>query len=167
MILIVDGYNILFNQSWNPRGLTLEDRRVHLLKELSKYRTRSKIRRVIVVFDGRAGVGPYNQTMITMGLEIIYAVCAGKADQKIISLCRELQGVKVITSDRKLARKAKSFKAIILSTELFIKDLRQINKKSKEAFLDDDDHNEVLCESELDDWLDLFGLDEEIEIPKN
>ena len=161
MILIVDGYNLLFHSLWQTQGYTLEQKREHLIKEIAKYRSRYLKSRIIIVFDGQSNIGPYNQHDFRHQIEIIYAVCSGKADEKIISLAENLTGVQVVTADREIIRKVRRRRALTTSPEQFIMDLKHPNvRESKEREVP----NSPMGEAEIEKWLNLFGLDEEIEL---
>lgn len=165
MILIIDGYNLLFNQDWPAQGNSLEEKREHLIKEIALYRYNNHIKRCIIVFDGRRD-SPYNpQRTICQGIEIYYAVCEGKADEKIISLCEELNDVQVVTADRRLAKIVKSHRSRILAPEQFIRDWYEstVKKNSQTQESCKPPQNTV----EITHWLELFGLCEEIEISEH
>ena len=131
MILVIDGYNLLFHESWPFYDGLLENGRNNLIQLVAAYRRFKDIRRAIIVFDGCAGVGPYSKEFEQDGIEIIYAICQGKADEKIISINRALNDVYIVTADRGLAKKAKRHKTNIISPEAFAKDLFQ--QKSSQA----------------------------------
>lgn len=165
MILIIDGYNLLFNQDWPTQGNTLEEKREHLIKEIALYRDNHHIKRVIIVFDGRQDTSYHAQRTTQQGIEIYYAVCEGKADEKIISLCEELHDVQLVTADRRLARTAKSQRCRILATEQFIKDWYESTVRKNAQIQESCKPPQGTLETQH--WLALFGLAEEIEIPEN
>ena len=160
MIVIIDGYNVLFHADWPAQGENLEDQRNHLVREMAGYRQRQQIRRMIVVFDGRAGVGPYDRHQFSRELEIVYAVCSGKADEKIAALARQFYGVCVVTADRTLIAKVRSYHASVITTEEFISKWRYTRylPEQERKIAPPQSQNEVKY------WLELFDLDAEIEI---
>ncbi len=162
MILIIDGYNLLFNSHWPAQGITLEEKREHLIKEIANYRYYNHIKRVILVFDGQTDNFFDTSKTIFQGVEIYYAVCAGKADEKILLLCEELNDVEVVTADRGLARAVKSLRCKIVSPEDFIKCWYESNVKRKSS--DSGQPCSPKAPTEVNQWLKLFGLKDEIEI---
>ncbi len=165
MILIIDGYNLLFNAHWPVQGISLEERRAHLIKEIAQYRSLTHLKRVIIVFDGKQDATvPFQQHVSSAGIEIYYAVCDGKADEKILSLCEELSDVQLVTADRRLARAAKSLKSRIWSPEEFIQGWYEIKaKQSKET----QESSKPVAEPQIAEWLKLFGLNAEIEFSED
>ena len=161
MILIVDGYNLLFHPLWQTQGYTLEQKREHLIKKIAKYRSQHLKSRIIIVFDGQSNIGPYNQRDFRYCIEIIYAVCSGKADEKIISLAKKLTGVQVVTADREIIRKVRRHRATTMSPEQFILELEY--SKVRES-TERETSSRPMGKAEIEEWLELFGLDEEIEL---
>ena len=160
MILIIDGYNVLFDLHCNLGGLTLEEKRNKLIKKTALYKTYNKIKRVIIVFDGK-----FNENIIFVdkkyykGLEIIYAVEEGKADERIVNLSYELNDVCVVTKDRNLIRRVKQRNATIIQPRVFLNDLRNLNPK---------EHCEDKPKTfkiDTEKWLEIFQIDREINIP--
>ena len=162
MIVIIDGYNLLFHADWPAQGQNLAEQRSHLVREMAEYRQRRQIRRMIVVFDGQIGVGPYDRHQFSKGLEIVYAVCSGKADEKIIELTRQLYGVCVVTADRILIDKVKNCHANVTTTEEFISNWRH----SRSHLERQQNLAPPQSPGEVEYWLQLFALDAEIDIDK-
>ena len=159
MILIIDGYNLMFFPGWQDHGKTLEEKRSHLIRKVAQYQDQKKIAKVILVFDGQAGIIPYERTSSYQKLEIIYAICEGKADEKIIALSEKFYGACIVTADRKIIQRTKKYNAKILSPEEFLHSLRHCEKAEKKNIVSPDKDITV------DEWLKIFGLKEEIEIP--
>lgn len=165
MILIIDGYNLLFAPCWGEWGKTLEEKREHLLQKIGQYQSHKKISRTIVVFDGQANISPY-PSKYSNRIEIIYATGSGKADEKIVALSADFPYSQIVTADREIIRQAKRNKATIVSPEQFLRHL-QISQKNRAM-------ENIAKERDLttDEWLEIFGLAAEItfddkEHPKN
>lgn len=162
-MLIIDGYNLLFHSYWEAQGDSLEDQRRHLISQLGKYKRRFRPKKLIVVFDGRSYLGPYNRPMYQEGIEVIYATSPGRADEEIISLSREFCRATVVTADRKLSNKVKKNQSIVISPENFIRQWKKSSDSQQEM---EDKSPERNVNNEIEYWLDAFKLQEEIEIPK-
>lgn len=159
MIIIIDGYNLMFHECWPYIEGELESRRKTLIDLVVNFKKRTHLSRVIIVFDGCSGVGPYKQQIHQAGVEIIYAICQGKADEKIIDLSRGLNNVVVVTADRRVVKYTKRNKSDIIPPPVFTRKLLRVNQNSQKQ-------RETMPHNNVDKWLDEFGLDEEIEIPE-
>lgn len=159
MALIIDGYNVLFHQNWHLVGKTLEQQRQHLIDRINLYQRRCRLKKIILVFDGRWYLGA-NRIKQPCGLEIVYASSPGRADGKIVALSRFLHKVRVVTEDRQLAQQVKRYKAIVVPTGDF---LQELSLKLRPAST----REEKLTpqQSNIEYWLNVFQLDAEIEIP--
>ena len=160
MIVIIDGYNLLFHDAWPYYDGELEDRRQKLIDLVISFKKEERIARVIVVFDGCAGIGPYKKQTLQQGIEIIYAICQGKADEKIISLSKRLNNVTVVTADRRIIKYTKRNRCNIISPQKFTQQLLKSMRKKTPTQIS-------LPTNDVDEWLDEFGLDDEVEIPDN
>ncbi|BBM82887.1 NYN domain-containing protein [Candidatus Uabimicrobium amorphum] len=160
MIVIIDGYNLLFHDSWPYHEGALEDRRKKLIDLVVSFKQKKRIARVIVVFDGCAGIGPYKKQTSQQGIEIIYAICQGKADEKIISLSKHLNNVMVVTADRRIIKYTKRNRSSITSPQSFTQELLKTQRRTTPKQMS-------LPTNDVDEWLEEFGLDDEVEIPKN
>ncbi|NUM36193.1 MAG: NYN domain-containing protein [Candidatus Brocadiae bacterium] len=159
MILIIDGYNLMFFPDWQDQGRNLEEKRADLIRKVAQYQEQQKISKVILVFDGQPGVSPYERIISRQRMEIIYAIGEGKADEKIISLSEKFYGANIVTADRKIIQRTKKYNAKILSPAEFLHCLRSSKKEEKKYALSDDQGITI------DEWLEIFELDAEIEIP--
>ncbi len=159
MILIIDGYNLLFFPGWRDQGKTLEEKRAHLIKKIAQYKAQQRIPRVILVFDGQQGIMPFERNVSYQSLEIIYAIGEGKADEKIIELSEKFYGAQIVTADRQIIQKVKRYNAKIISPEQFLQSLRSGQKQEKKNIVSSDK------DLTMEEWLEIFDLEEEIEIP--
>lgn len=165
MVLIIDGYNLLFEPSWNPPGANLEQQREFLIKKVIQYRKCRKYSKIILVFDGQISIQnniyyePYNNYY--SDFKIIYALDEGRADEKIIELAREMNGVVAVSADHKIIRKVKAAHGKMLPPEEFIHELQNIFDPMEE--IREKEHS--CSDKEIKDWLKTFHLKEEIEIP--
>ena len=159
MIVIIDGYNLLFHECWPYHDGALEDRRQKLIDFLIHFKRKTQLARVIVVFDGCAGIGPYKQQTEQNGVEIIYAICQGKADEKIISLSKQLNHVVVVTADRRIVKYAKRYRSDIMPPPHFTQKLMKARRRDPQT-------RPTLPTNDVDQWLKEFGMQDEIEIPR-
>lgn len=158
MIIIVDGYNLLFHDCWPYHEEVLEDSRQKLISFVISFKKKMRVRRVIIVFDGCAGIGPYKKQTQQNGVEIIYAICQGKADEKIISLSGELNNVVVVTADRRVVKYSKRNRSDIVTPQQFTQKLLKANRKESQEQI-------AMPSNNVDEWLQEFGMADEIEIP--
>ena len=158
MIIIIDGYNVLFHDCWPYHDGALEDRRHKLISLVAAFKKKMRLRRIIIVFDGCAGIGPYKKQTLNDGVEIIYAICQGKADEKIISLSGELNNVVVVTADRRVVKYSKRNRSDIISPQHFTQKILRARKREEQPRM-------TMPSNDIDQWLKEFGMDDEIEIP--
>lgn len=163
-MLIIDGYNLMFHPAWDPEGNTLEEQRRHLIARLGEYRHLFALKKLAAVFDARSWSGPYNSFLYQHGgIYVIYSSLPGGADEKIILMCQGHSRTTVVTADRKLANRVKKRHAAVIPPDEFIRDWERqeaLGRKEKEKI-------ELPSQSQTDveEWLDAFGLEAEIEIP--
>ena len=164
MLMIVDGYNLMFHENWRAVGSTLEAQREHLLRELGRYRASRNPLKMIVVFDGRLGIGPYDQTIHTRGVDIVYSTSPGKADETIVELAHQCSGARVVTADRKLGQRVKAAQAVVILPSDFLKEWRS-NSPTSGNMDDKQTPAPPQSQTEVQEWLNFFGLASEIAIP--
>jgi predicted RNA-binding protein with PIN domain len=161
MLLIIDGYNLLFHEDWHTLGSSLEEQREHLIKELAQYRKRHANVKIIVVFDGRLWVGPYDRLIPASGIEVIYATAEGRADETVVALSHQCSGARVVTADRKVAQQARANQAVVINPTDFLREWRH----SANRLADEEKTPPPHSADEIKDWLHYFGLEAEIPIP--
>lgn len=165
MLLIIDGYNLLFHEDCDIKGGTLEAQRDHLVYKLSQYQHRHREARIIVIFDGRVLGSGGTGVPSSRGIEIMYAQAEGGADDAIVALVRRLGGATVVTSDRKLAQRVKSFQTVIISSADFLKEMYHAAGEKPASEDDKPGLRPPQSEQEVQEWLQIFGLKPEIELP--
>ncbi|MFH0888849.1 MAG: NYN domain-containing protein [Planctomycetota bacterium] len=123
MILIIDGYNLIFSDLWKksnwnnknsesemdskPQGF-LEQARDNLITRLKSYNIKRRFQ-IIVIFDGDESIGYQSHQKESPNIEIIFSTKKSKADNLIIDIVenkihnKNNQGIRVVTSDRLLA----------------------------------------------------------------
>jgi predicted RNA-binding protein with PIN domain len=162
MLLIVDGYNLLFHEAWRSQGDSLQEQREHMILRLSDYKHIGRCSRLMLVFDGKEWPGPYNQSVYQRGLEVIYSNLPGGADEKIVRLCQDHYRATVVTADRKLGQAAQKRHATVVLPDQFLRTWEQLarlrSKEQKTSLLSPED-------GDWGKWLEMYGLEEEIEIP--
>lgn len=113
MILLVDGYNVVYGAP-ESRGAALGDARAELERRLAAYRARHRTVGVEVYWDGDRDVRPSGITRV-QGIRVVYT--SGSADRAIVERVRELDRpgrVTVVTDDGALARRVRAEGAAVL-----------------------------------------------------
>ncbi len=115
MKLLIDGYN-LFKNIFKKSDLTLQEKD-SLLKKLITYAEKKQLL-TYIVFDG--GELPSRYVERYQQTTVIYAGSYKKADPIIIDMMSELQGeIILVTSDRELINKARSYRIEVVPPLLF------------------------------------------------
>ena len=123
-ILILDGYNLIGARGrMRQDGEVLARERQGLLRELSVYAERGTFADIHLVFDGY----PNDRDLLLTpppGIRIVFSEAAGSADAVIISLAgRYRERAAVLSSDREVVQKARSFGSETLSSQVFLERL--------------------------------------------
>lgn len=127
MHYFVDGYNLLFKESWGRSGNSLQDARKRLIEELDTLASSLNLT-LTVVFDA-----PLQSDDIRRGhfqsIEIIFTARGQTADDYLVD-CADAHGKKaiIVTSDRTIAYKAKCAGSSVESVHNFLVHMR---KKSR------------------------------------
>jgi predicted RNA-binding protein with PIN domain len=135
MILIIDGYNLLFSglgQADTTKPNHLETLRDNLVAQLKSYNIRKKYR-IIVVFDGDKAVSHYPQERESGNVRVVFSQGRTTADEHIINLVSAYiqdkprrSDVSAVTSDRALAEtlghRVKVVSSQEFAVELLLKD---------------------------------------------
>ena len=157
MPYLIDGHNLI------PRipGLSLQDMDDEMdLIELLQEFCRENRKQVEVFFDNAP---PGQLKARSYGCVLARFVRQGEtADQairrKLTHLGKEARNWTVVSSDRQVQAAAKAARASILTAEAFAQHLfSTLDAPSSQK----DDINFKLDDQELDEWKDLFGLDDE------
>ncbi len=161
MLTYIDGYNVLFRfSSGEGRFQTTREEFIDELVESA----RAVSYDIIVVFDAPNQIGEHSRTH-KGGLEIVYTTTHQCADTYILDEVARLisrEQILVVTSDKKLARKAGNLGAKTQSVETFFTWLasKQQKKKKKKRALPKEESVQPKehrpYDSEFERWLTLF-----------
>jgi predicted RNA-binding protein with PIN domain len=157
MPYIVDGHNLI------PKvpGLNLQDMEDELqLVELLQEFCRVNRKKVEVYFDNAPPGGMEVRKFGSVIARFIRQ--GGTADQAIMNKLKRLSGEArnwtVVSSDREVQAAARKVRAKVLTSEVFARQL-QSDLEGAESVSNDVDKS--LSPDELQDWMKLFGVDEE------
>jgi predicted RNA-binding protein with PIN domain len=157
MPLIIDGHNLIPK----VRGLSLEiiDDEIQLVELLQEYCQRSR-KKVEVYFDNAPPGQPRARSFGNVTARFVRA--GRSADQaiqeKLARLGNEARNWTVVSSDREVQAAARASRAGVLSSEAFAGQLQATLAKPPDR---PSDAGEGLSSEELDDWLKLFGEEEQ------
>jgi uncharacterized protein len=157
MPLIIDGHNLI------PKipGISLHsiDDEMQLIEMLQEYCRKSR-KKVEVYFDNAPPGAPRARSFTNLTARFVRE--GQTADQAIRGKLKRLGGEArnwtVVSSDHAVQSSARASRAAVLSSEVFARQLLQILEQSKP---EGEAREETLSEEEIDDWLELFGGDEE------
>ena len=156
MPFIVDGHNLI------PKvpGLNLQDMEDELqLVELLQEFCRINRKQVEVYFDNAP---PGGLEVRKFGSVTARFIRQGKtADlaikQKLKRLAGEARNWTVVSSDREVQAAARQARAKIIPAEVFAEQLLKDSRGSERV---SNDEGETLSPDEIQDWMNLFGVDE-------
>jgi predicted RNA-binding protein with PIN domain len=157
---IIDGDNLLWalRQTLEEREITTE---LELCRVLSRYFALTG-EPGQVVFDGSGPADRSEFDKITSP-EIIFAGFHRDADSVIeekIKASTSPRQVTVVSSDRRLRKAAALRKAAGIKSEDFWELVRKELGRKKPRQKEPEEKREGLSESETEQWMDLFGLDQ-------
>lgn len=156
MPYIIDGHNLI------PKipGLSLQDieDEMQLVSMLQEF-CRVNRKEVEVFFDNAP---PGGSTARNYGRVVARFIReGGTADhaikQKLKRLGGEARNWTVVSSDREVQVNAKALRAKFISSEVFAQQLMEVLNSSGEPQVDSEDE---LSSEEVDDWMQIFGFDE-------
>lgn len=162
MPLIVDGHNLLLAGGPSPIGpdeAAHDEAREQLIERLARHQN-SCGEAVTVVFDSRRGRGGARSESMVRGVRVLYAHPPRTADDEIRHLvidATDPRNLRVVTSDRDLARACAHRGASVVRSEAFQRGLA-----ARDAALHDDEReflekNQAPTDDEMRDLLDAFG----------
>lgn len=171
MILIIDGYNLLFAPAHQAHGAlenkqadfkqtVLEKAREKLIHLIKLYNQHRKYK-IILVFDG---ANPSRSTQRSSQIEIIFSGAEEKADEVIIELARRQTNprqVTVVTSDRHIKQHLKPIGVETIDSSDFIKELIISSPRSKKAETFTQSKMKLfgISADEAKGWLKIFGIE--------
>lgn len=168
MILLIDGYNLIFTQPLRARaGFTppdeLETLRDNLVSQLQSYNIKKKYR-IIVVFDGDKANTHYPQERESGNIRVVFSQDKSTADEHIINLVLsyvrekpQRQDLCAVTSDRALAEALRSNRVKIISSQEFAVELTVKDKDTSPDLKDEPIEKFTgLKPSDVPKWLKIF-----------
>ncbi len=167
MILLIDGYNLIFSgfaAPNNTRSDYLEKLRDNLVSQLKSYNLKKK-HRIITVFDGDKTVSHYPQERESGNVRVVFSQGKSSADDLIINMTRSLleekprrQDLSVVTSDRALAETLRNKRVKIISSQEFTAELAGQDKDSAPELSEEAPEKFTgLKPADVPKWLKLFG----------
>ena len=163
----IDGYNLILRQP-DHRQWTLEQSRERLLRSLDSLKIP-----VQVFFDAQRFTGTQHAIPRSSSFVSCRFIKSETADDAIVAGLRQVQAseVTVVTDDRELRLRCRQLGANTVGVMRFMERLNRANvpastrkKRSKPDRKPDSPsggNRENLSSSEVDDWMDYFGLDED------
>ena len=165
MHFLIDGHNLIGKMP----GLKLSDAQdeLELILRLKGWVAAAKNRQVTIYFDG-SGLGGYSQCLSSKDIRVIFTPTDKEADDLLIARLNGLRNGRnytLVSSDNKIINVAKIGGIKVLKSEDFIAREGFDYKKEAEAEKrlsapepqPEKDANPVISESEINEWLDLFG----------
>ena len=156
MPYIIDGHNLI------PKipGMSLQDledelQLVNLLQEFCRLQRKQ----VEVYFDNAPPGGAPVRNFGSVVARFVRQ--GGTADQAIQKKLKRLGGEArnwtVVSSDREVQANARSLRAKVISAEIFARQLMEVLEDSTTISSDSEDE---LSPGEVEDWMRIFGVDE-------
>ncbi|NCC33261.1 MAG: hypothetical protein EOM24_14780 [Chloroflexia bacterium] len=158
MPILIDGHNLIGQLP----GFSLADPddEARLVMLLRRYATRRRGRKIVVVFDG--GVYGHPDNLNGYGVEAHFARSPSDADTQLI---RRIRGIKrrdewlVVSSDRAVIGVAQAQRIPVISAQAFARRLAALDQPR--ASLQDKRNDRPLTAAEIEEWMRLFGIDED------
>ena len=157
---IIDGDNLLWalREAFDEREIATE---MEMCRVLSRYFAATG-EPGQVVFDG-AGPADRSEFDKITNMEIVFAGFSHDADSVIeekLKASTSPRRLTVVSSDRRLRKAAATRKAAAVKSEEFWALVRKELERKKPRKNEPQEKREGLTESETDQWLEAFGLDE-------
>ena len=155
MSYLIDGHNLIPN----IRGMSLRDLddEIALIEVLQNFSRKSR-KKVEVFFDKAPEREARVQNFGTVRVHFVRkSITADEAIiKRLYTMQKRAKNWTVVTSDRQIAAVVKSVHAKLLSSQEFAVQLREVLEAAEELNRQD----KVLGESEVAEWLRLFGEEE-------
>ncbi len=155
MSYLIDGHNLIPN----IRGMSLRDLddEIALIEVLQNFSRKSR-KKVEVFFDKAPEREARVQNFGTVRVHFVRkSITADEAIiKRLYAMQKRAKNWTVVTSDRQIAAVVKSVHAKLLSSQEFAVQLREVLEAAEELNRQD----KVLGESEVAEWLRLFGEEE-------
>ncbi|NJP06452.1 MAG: hypothetical protein HC837_12920 [Chloroflexaceae bacterium] len=161
MPILVDGHNLIGQGDLPGISLTDSDDEAQLVLLLRRYANRKYRQRVVVIFDR----GSYGQStnLNGYGVQCYFARLPGDADHELIRRIRAIKRKNewsVVTSDRAVAGEARAHGIKVISSQAFARVLFERTRPATNAPTDDY-RDRKLSPSEVEEWLRIFGIEED------
>lgn len=149
-------------------GLKLSDSQdeLELILRLKGWVAAARNRQVTIYFDG-SGLGGYSQRLSSKDIRVIFAPTDREADDLLMVRLNKLRNGRnytLVTSDNRIRNVAKIGGIKVLKSEEFVEregfDYRKKEQEPKAQLPEkqpEKDHNPVISDSEVQEWLDIFG----------
>jgi predicted RNA-binding protein with PIN domain len=158
MPILIDGHNLIGQLP----GISLADPddEAQLVMLLRRYAARRRGRKLIVIFDG--GVYGHPENLNGYGVEARFARAPADADAELIRRIRAIRRRDewlVVSSDRAVAGEAQARGIPVLSAHEFARRLAAMG--GPKATLRDKRNDRPLSRAEIEEWMRLFGVEED------
>ncbi len=164
MLLIIDGYNLVFTVPGldaNTKSIDIGTVRDNLISLLARYKS-IKGYELKVVFDG-ATYDSHHSLMhkrIISGVEVVFSGASSDADTVIKNLAsqrRDPGNICVVTSDREIKNFVKRCGNTVLDSKKFYREVLNTVNIEKESYSEPRSKFEGLSsQEEIDYWLSIF-----------
>ena len=156
--LLVDGYNLIKTSPFfrHYEAISLQRARQALAQALGAYAKQRGVR-ITLFFDGDAGVG---ERSASGPVQVVFSRPPLKADDLIKEAVQERHGAKdlrVISSDREIARFARHHRVRVTATGVFEQELAQPPPRPQPSLAVEEKWREApLDEAQIDEWERIF-----------
>jgi predicted RNA-binding protein with PIN domain len=156
-MIIIDGHNLL-------HSIAKKDQESGPISDVQLCRMISRYLKAIgetgeIIFDG---TGPRDKSQFDniTNLEVFFAGLGSDADTVIedkIRINTAPKRLSIVSSDRRLRKKAQARKATAVKSEVFVDNLQK-QLRRKKPVKEPEAKRSGLSESETNQWLDFFGI---------
>ncbi len=172
MLIIIDGYNLIFTVSELERHVkanNIEPVRDYVISLLSKYKEKKRCD-VILVFDGNYTEAALPKKQTYAGVTVIYSKSGISADteiKNITSHCQNPKDVSIVTYDNDIKRHVKKCGCPIIEPKAMYKEIMGVLNEDKKIKSDEpDSKRNGPSETDAKYWKDIFkGLPEKEQKP--
>jgi predicted RNA-binding protein with PIN domain len=155
-VIIIDGYNVIGAARDLGLDLAQPDKEERLLRLLSRYRSRRRGRRaMLVVFDGghgRLAEGPRRLSRLGIGVEWSLGETADAVIVRKVRGAARPKEIEVVTSDRSVLAAIASWGARGVRAQAFLDEVSRTLADAPGA-----EKPESPSAGEVEEWLDLFS----------
>ena len=165
MHFLIDGHNLIGKMP--TLSLSDPEDEVKLILHLKGWVNAAPNRRVTIYFDG-GSIGGFSNRLSSKDIRVIFAPRGKQADDLLIDQLKGLKNARnytLITSDRRILNEAAVSRVKALQSEAFVEQEgfgTFPKEKEKPTYVEEDPKPDKpldprLSESEIKEWLDLFG----------